>query len=186
MRFLITLIISSLFALNVYAFTTGDLRAGLSLGRVGLLQDVGNRSGNASGLGGQFNYANSEDLMFEIGYLKSAHKELNHTEVPMGFNYYFSEWQFFKFYLSLGVCYISNVLTDDTIDLTSSGFGAYGGGGFDIYVIPHLVTGLQTRYVKGFEQTVQRSNGEKVASLQDNFTLMFRVSYELNFEPSKF
>ncbi len=160
------------------ALNTGDMRLGIQAGQVGLLQDVGGRSGNAVGFGAFFNFAASEDLMFEIGYLSSQHTRLSHSEVPIGINYYFENSEKLAYQALAGATFISHSLQEHPVDLSSSGFGLYIGAGLDLDVSNSLKSGVQLRYVKGFEQTVQLATGERIASIQDHYTLMLRLAYE--------
>lgn len=172
---------------TVYAspYKTGDMRVGLQSGPVGLLQDVGSRSGSALGYGAFFNYASSEELMFEVGYIASEHTRLSHTELPIGFNFYPST-SGFSYHLAAGVTFITNRLDEKPVELSSSGFGVYVGGGGELPITRNINAGLQLKYVKGFEQTVQLGDGSKAKSLQDNYTLFLRLSYIFFSEGGKF
>lgn len=173
-----TILLLLLFSSSAMAFKTGDIRVGLQAGQIGLLQDVGSRAGGALGFGGYFNYVNSENLAFEVGYLGSSHTKLTHSEVPIGFNYYFGNEDKLLTQFLAGVVFITNKLDEQPVGLSSSGFGIYLGAGIDFDISEEIKSGLQLRYVKGFEQTVQLSSGERISSLQDNYTFMVRVGYE--------
>ncbi len=173
------LIVPLLFCTSAYAFNTGDIRLGVQTGQVGLLQDVGARSGGAIGYGAYFNYVTSDELIFEIGYLSSQHTRLSHSEVPIGFNYYFGNEGKLALQFIAGVTFITNQLDEQPVGLSSSGFGIYLGGGFDVDISETLKTGVQLKYVKGFEQTVQLSNGNRISSIQDNYTILLRLAYEI-------
>lgn len=166
------------FVSSSQAFETGSLRFGLEAGQITLLQDLGKRSGSATGLGIFGSYASDENVVFEVAFLKSEHTKLRHIEVPVGFHYYFTQ-SLIQPYATAGLVFISNVLDESPVELSSSGFGVYLGGGADYEVIEHGFVGLQLRYVKGFEQTVQLSDGSRFSSLQDNTDLLLRLMWEI-------
>lgn len=176
-RVLVFLITAILLPSLSNAYTDGEIRLGPQIAQVALLGDVGERHGSVLGYGAFFNYGTSDDLIFEAGFLTGRTTDFSHTEVNLGFGSYFSQWWLLYPRFEVGVLYISNAYTLNPKDLISSGFGIYAGAGVD-YAITDLLTGtFVTRYVRGFEQTIQLSDGTRWKSIQDNLLFMIRVSY---------
>lgn len=177
---LVATLLFSVFALRspAHALEEGAIRVGPQVGSIILLQDVGSRSGSATGFGAFFNYGTSKELGFEIGYLRSEHTNLSHSEVNIGFSNSFKQVEFVIPRVDAGLVYISNVFAQRPVDLTSSGFGVYGGGSADFEFHPQIKPSLVLRYVKGFEQTIQTAAGERLKALQDDLLVIARVGYQ--------
>ncbi len=179
------LVLSSLgFSTRAFAVDEGDVRLGVMAGHVGLMGDVASGRSNSLGYGAVFGYASSDQMIFELGYLQSAHDNLTHSEMLVGLNYYLGSYDALYPQITGGVSFLSNKFRDTTnpipnTDISSNGFGLYFGGGIDFEMGSHLLAGIQGRYNKAFDTTVTLANGSSVKAIQDNITVMLRVIFTL-------
>ena len=168
----------SVLSSSAQAFQERAIQVGAQTGYVGLLQEVGDRAAGAAGFGafGQFN--TSDELAMELGVLVSRHSKLDHTEINIGFSHDFKIEKPFSPRFDAGLMYISNAMDVSPKALVSSGYGIYLGASTDLDVGRRLHLTPLVRYIRGFEQTVQLSDGTRWKALQDNTLLLLRLGYQ--------
>lgn len=172
---LLALVLASSSAL---AFDDGDIRIGGQAGHVGLLGDVGDKAGNSMGYGALLGYAASSETIFNIGYTTSSHKDLKHSDLNVGVDFYLNSYDVSYAYLSAGVDFIGHELS--AISMSSSGFGVYGGLGVDFELGKHATAGVQALYHNAFETSVTIAGNTNVKAIQSYVTVMLRALFTLS------
>jgi hypothetical protein len=157
-----------------FAIKESELRIGAQGGNVNLLGDVGNSGQNGMGFGAVVDYAVTEEILFEVGYLTSAHESVNHTDLSLGINLNLNNYDVAYGYVSGGASFLSNSFSNPSI--TGSAFGVYVGGGFDFELGRNFVTGIQLKHQKAFEATKSVS-GVAVKTVQDSTTVLLRFMF---------
>lgn len=157
-----------------FAAEEGQIRLGGQAGHVGLHGDVGTSAGNAVGAGGIFNYAVTDEMMLELTYNTSSHKDLKHNDIGAGINFFFNSYDMAYFYLAAGANFITHDLT--TISKSATGFGLYGGLGVDFDLGRNFSTGLQAIYHNAFDASVD-VGGTSVKAIQSYTTVMLRLLF---------
>lgn len=168
---------------SLAAFEPQQLRAGLTLGQVMLMGDVGDYAGNSMGFGVNLGYQINPEWALEAQHLRSSHDNLKHVETSFGLNYYFTDDPIFLTYVNFGVNFIANEMTvaGAPAPFDESGIGVFGGIGMDFLVAENVAAGLQLRYNKAFEVTRRDTfNGVDRAIIQDFATLLVRIVYIFN------
>lgn len=160
-----------------WSLQENEIRAGAEAGHVGLLSDVGDRSGNAIGLGVFGNYMASSDLFFELSYLASSHdsEELKHSQYEAGIGYYFDSYDMAYFSTLAGVDFVNHQLGPE--QASSTAFGLYGGMGIEFELGSRMIAGLQGKYHWMFDTSVTTNTGSSIKAVQSFITVLARVGF---------
>jgi len=176
MRFAI-LIFALFFTQTSYAdISEGQIRLGVTGGHIGLLNDVGDRAGNALGFGGFANYAVSNEMQFELGYLASSHNNLRHSEVSAGVNLFFNSYDAAYFAALMGVNFVGHDV--NYARASSSGMALYAGLGVDFELGKNFGAGLYAKYHYAFETSVtDATSRQTVKAIQHWVSVLARVMF---------
>ncbi|OQW54653.1 MAG: hypothetical protein A4S09_05715 [Proteobacteria bacterium SG_bin7] len=174
MRSLLSLLVF-VASINSFAIDEGDVRFGLMGGNVSLLGDVGSGGQNSLGVGGIFGYQILNDIVFNVMYLSSDHKNINikHTDLSVGVDYYTGGDGTVAHYVSGGAGMLSNNFTL-TPNLDSSAMALYLGAGIDFQVGSNFLFGLKFKYNKAFDAKVGN-----IATVQDSVNVMAVAEFVL-------
>ncbi len=188
-RFIVILV--TLFILTAFNFTAqaeeGHHVLGVQAGHVGLSGDVASRYGNALGFGAFFDYAASDMLDFEFGYLNSKHTSnslsMTQNAMSMAILYNVDQFDIFIPYLRGGAEFVS--ANEDIVNpatLTASGYSttAFGldlGFGGKFVLGSNFMSGIDLTYHSIFDANVSLPNGTSTKALQSYMTVMLRFGY---------
>ncbi len=170
-----------MFIPKAQAADEGQFMVGALGGNVSLLGDVGEEGGNDLGYGGLLGYAVRDDILANIQYIRSEHKDLSHSEISAGADVLVGLIDPAYTYVSFGVTLVSNEV-DFTLPslikekVSSEAFGVYFGGGVDFEITKNLMLGLQGRYNYVFE-TEEEVNGLSQKIVESNITILARLTF---------
>ncbi|MDZ4678662.1 MAG: outer membrane beta-barrel protein [Oligoflexia bacterium] len=184
-------VFTTLFILTLFYKTAqaeeGHHALGFQAGHVGLSGDVGSRYGNALGWGVFADYAASDWLDFELGYLNSKHtnNSLSMTQNALSASILYNVDQFDLFipYLRGGAEFVS--ANEDIVNpsnLVPSGYSttAFGldvGFGGKFLIGTNFMAGADFTYHSMFDSNVSLPNGTNAKAIQSYLTVMLRLGF---------
>ncbi len=195
MKLLIKLIIfCAVISATQYALAEeGHHSIGIQGGQVLLSGDVASTYGNALGLGAFFNYAASDWLEFQLGWLNSKHTTTaNGQNVAMtqnAFNadilYDIDQFDVFVPYVKGGVDLVTHS-PQDVVGTTGnlsgqsySGFGLNLGIGGQFILGKNFFTGLDITYHSIFDVSTSAPGASSVKVLQSFTTVLVQMGFRL-------
>jgi hypothetical protein len=158
-----------------FAAEEGQIRFGAQAGNVAPMKDQA-AAGNAVGGGAIFNYAVSDEMMFELTYNTSSHTGLKHSDFGAGLNFFVNSYDAAYFYVSAGANFINRELT--AVSKTSTGFGVYAGLGVDFDLGKNFSTGIQALYHEAFDTSVDIGTPPVSTKIIQSYTsIMLRLLF---------